>query len=170
MWPSFKSSAMAFANQRDAENHSHKYSALAPVAPVKTSAACAAEWRSGLLFGLAGNAKSFFLFSFPSNPVTLKSACLFLDITTTTLLWSLEMKVYPAGLLCFEKTDYFLTLARLSFSRPLNDSLNDFPMFIFSASTQRWQPSEIQRDATFPEDWKLESDIGSNSERMNEGK
>lgn len=77
---------MAFAKQRDTVNHSHKYSDLAPVAPVKASAAFAAEWRSGLLFGLDGNAKYFFLFSFPSNAVTLKSACLFLDITTTTLL------------------------------------------------------------------------------------
>lgn len=157
---------MAFAKQKDIVNHSHKYSASAPLARVKASSAFAAQWRSGLLFDLDGNATYFFLFSFPSNPVTLKSACLFLDITTTTtLLWSLEMKVYPAGLLCSEKTNYFLTLTRLSFSRPLNDSLIDFPMLIFSASTWSWQPSEIQRDATSLKDWELESDIVANFER-----
>lgn len=156
---------MAFVKHRDAVNHSLKYSASAPLAPVKASAAFAAEWRSGPFLALNGNAKSLFLFNFSSNPFTQKSACLFLDISTTTLLWSLEMKVYPAGLLCFEKTNYFLTLTCLSFSRPLNDSLIDFPMFIFSASTQGWQASEIQRDAVSPEDWELESDMASNCER-----
>lgn len=75
------------------------------------------------------------------------------------------MKVYPAGLLCLEKTNYFLTLTRLSFSISLNDSLTDFLMFIFSMSTWSWQPSEIQRGATFPKDWELETDMVAHCER-----
>ena len=63
------------------------------------------------------------------------------------------------------ETNYFLTVTHLSFSISLNVSLTDFLMFIFMASTWSWQPSEIQRGATFPEDWELDADIVPHCER-----
>ena len=81
------------------------------------------------------------------------------------MLWSLEMKVYPAGLLCLEETNYSLTLNHLSFSISLNNSLTDFLLFIFLPSSSSWKPSEIQKGATYPKDRELGADIIVQCER-----
>lgn len=145
---------MPFAKQKDVVNHSHKYSFLTPLAPAKAPAAFAAQWRSGLLSGPDGNAKYLLLFSSSSNILLHWNLLVYI---TTALLWSLEMKVYLAGLLCLEKTNYFLTLTHLSFSISLNDSLSDFLMFIFSVSTWSWQRQKFKEVPLFlkTESWKL---------------
>ena len=105
-----------------------------------------------------------FYLVFPATFCYIETCFSILTITTT-LLWSVEMKVYPVDILCLEETNDSLTLNHLSFSISLNNSLTDFLLFIFMASRSSWNPSEIQTGATYPKDREVGADFTVQCER-----